>query len=72
LNGVLEGTAKLPKSAGPGSSEFRIGSSLHGSAFLNGLVDEVQWYNRPLSTAEVKSIFRAGSAGLCYSGQAPY
>jgi hypothetical protein len=71
LNGAPEGTATLAKFAGPGSSEFRIGSSFHGSAFLNGLVDEVQWYNRPLSPPEIRSIFSAGSAGLCYSGQAP-
>ena len=32
---------------------------------LNGLVDEVEIYNRALSSDEIKAIFDAGSAGKC-------
>lgn len=32
---------------------------------LNGLVDEVQIYNRVLSTTEIQAIFNAGTAGNC-------
>ena len=32
---------------------------------FNGLIDEVELFNRALSTAEIKAIFDAGSAGKC-------
>lgn len=33
---------------------------------ISTLVDEVQWFNRALGEGELKSIVKAGSAGLCY------
>ena len=33
--------------------------------YLNGLMDEVEIYNRALSAAEIQAIFNAGSAGKC-------
>jgi hypothetical protein len=33
--------------------------------YLDGLIDEVEIFNRALSEAEIKSIFAAGSAGKC-------
>jgi VCBS repeat-containing protein len=37
---------------------------------FNGIIDELQLYNRVLSDAEINAIFTAGSAGLC-SNQPP-
>lgn len=34
-------------------------------AFFDGYLDEVAYYNRPLSELEVQSIFNAGNAGKC-------
>jgi hypothetical protein len=34
---------------------------------FNGLIDEVELFNRALTTAEIKAIFDAGSAGNCKS-----
>ena len=33
--------------------------------FLDGLMDEIEIYNRALSAAEIEAIFNAGSAGKC-------
>src|SRR5207302_6960708 len=33
--------------------------------FHNGLIDEVQIYNRALSDSEIEAIFNAGGAGVC-------
>jgi hypothetical protein len=37
--------------------------------FFSGLIDEVSYYNRALSGAEVQSIYNAGSAGKCVTPQ---
>lgn len=42
-----------------------IGSYDGGKDFFEGLVDEVEIYNRALSAAEIQAIFNAGSAGKC-------
>jgi hypothetical protein len=36
-----------------------------GTSFFNGLLDELEIFNRVLTAAEVKAIFAAGSAGKC-------
>jgi hypothetical protein len=36
-----------------------------GTSFFNGLLDELEIYNRVLTAAEVKAIFAAGPAGKC-------
>ena len=41
-----------------------IGSKFSGAVF-DGLIDEVALWNRGLSAEEVKTIFDAGSAGMC-------
>jgi TonB family protein len=49
---------------------WRIGgnpSSNSSSRTWNGIIDEVQLYDRALSVSELGSIFQAGSAGLCKS-----
>ena len=42
--------------AGPGSGNY---------GYYAGLLDEVSIYNRPLSDAEVRAVYTAGSAGKC-------
>ncbi len=69
VNGNLEDTKSLGSFVDTNSASLRIGQTgpnVHGyTAFLNGLVDEVEIYNRALSTAEIQAIFNAGSAGKC-------
>jgi hypothetical protein len=36
-----------------------------GLGFMDGLIDEVEIYNRALSATEIQDIFQAGSAGKC-------
>lgn len=47
------------------STGMRIGSGFDKGRFFNGLVDEVQVYERALSADEVKGISSAGEAGVC-------
>jgi subtilase family serine protease len=41
----------------------RQGNAITAGEYWNGLVDELSLYDRPLSAAEIQSIFDAGSAG---------
>ena len=59
VNGELE--AEMPASNLPGADSVSL--RFH----LNGWVDEIQWFNRALDSAELKSMVNAGSAGLCYA-----
>ncbi|MFN7999229.1 MAG: LamG domain-containing protein [Bryobacteraceae bacterium] len=70
LDGVLVGQA-VPAHQGSLSSVsiFRIGangpSNPSASSFFRGMLDEVDLYNRVLTTAEVQAIYAAGSNGKC-------
>ena len=67
VNGILEDSGSpLPDFLDSNSANLVIGSyrSFEG-ANLNGLVDEVEIYNRALSAAEIQRIYNAGSAGKC-------
>ncbi len=44
---------------------LKFGQRGDGTSFLNGLLDEVEIFNRALSQAEIQAIFNAGSAGKC-------
>lgn len=44
---------------------FNIGRRSDDFFYVNGLIDEVEVFNRDLSAEEVASIFSAGSAGKC-------
>src|SRR5262249_48138112 len=52
-------------SDGPIRIGARMGSNGQITGAWNGLIDEVQLYNRALSAAEVLAIYSAGSAGTC-------
>lgn len=67
INGKLMGQA--PKSGNIEGDDvpFNIGGRANdqGTGKFNGLIDEVELFNRPLSPEEIKAIFEAGSAGKC-------
>jgi hypothetical protein len=65
VNGVLTGgaTAKTGNLAGS-NVPFGIGGR-SGGLFFNGLVDEVELFNRALTATEILSIYNAGSFGKC-------
>ena len=46
-------------------SQWRLGSSSLGGGYFDGLIDEVEVFERALTQAEIQSIYDAGSAGKC-------
>jgi TonB family protein len=70
VNGILEGSLAESKTVPYSAYGWEIGSgTLRGFPnspdTWNGVIDEVQAYNRALSATEILSIFQAGSAGVC-------
>jgi hypothetical protein len=69
VNGVLDNVVPktgliLPSTSGPlfiGRDQVEGGFN----EFFNGLIDEVELYNRALPAGEIQAIFDAGSAGKC-------
>jgi hypothetical protein len=59
--GTLPDTHTLPASIGADLSD--VGSN--AQFFFDGLIDELELYNRALSASEIQAIFLAGSAGKC-------
>jgi hypothetical protein len=43
----------------------KIGAFANGTQALNGLIDEVEVFNRVLAAPEIQAIYAAGSAGKC-------
>jgi sugar lactone lactonase YvrE len=74
VDGALQGNISasgLGDIADPGSP-LEIGrlfiqtfSPYHPIDYFNGMIDEVQVYNRALTAAEIQAIHAAGSAGVC-------
>ena len=49
-----------------GDNPLRFGfTTAYGGWALNGRIDEVEFFDRPLTLAEVQSIYNAGAAGKC-------
>jgi hypothetical protein len=75
VDGVLQATAPQSGSISPmqansflsiGSEEGRsVCPSCVSSRYFNGLIDEVEIFNRALSQPEIQAIYDAGSAGKC-------
>jgi hypothetical protein len=71
VNGVPEGSYKESKTIPYNSNPWTIGSAqpvffpLGYYRTWNGVIDEVQAYNRALSPSELQSIYSAGTAGEC-------
>lgn len=76
LNGVLvRNVGNLSGSLRTSTGPFRIGDRTAPNSLqtgFNGLIDEVDFYNRALSTTEIQSIFNAGSAGKCQTLNSVY
>ena len=79
INGVLNAQGTPGASPVDSGCAFQIGGFYSPAAgdcsyvgqFFNGLIDEVSYYKRALSGAEIQSIYNAGGAGKCPSGMAP-
>jgi hypothetical protein len=79
LNGALD--AQSTPGAVPFDSgcAFYIGGIFNTSGgscssfggFFNGVIDEISYYRRALSDAEINSIFQAGGVGKCYLVHSP-
>ena len=66
VNGVMEASKPTPTFTDTNSTNLLIGG--HNGpdvAYLNGLIDEADIYDRALSQAEIQAIYNAGSAGKC-------
>jgi hypothetical protein len=66
VNGVLEASTTLQGNfVDTNSTNLLIGGNAVEGAYMYGLIDEVEIFNRALSASEIQSIFNAGSAGKC-------
>ena len=66
VNGNIDGTWNYGNPPQPGSTPLRIGARGDDTQTpFAGLIDEVQIYNRALSTAEIQAIYQAGTNGMC-------
>jgi hypothetical protein len=66
VNGQLQDSrSPVPSFLDTHSANLRIGSNAVEGSHLNGLIDEVEIFNRALSTAEIQAIFLASSKGKC-------
>jgi RHS repeat-associated protein len=65
INGVVQGTASVGTNLLTTARDFYLGQVAPSTAYYPGQLDEVSLYTRPLSTAEIQSIYSAGSAGKC-------
>ena len=67
INGTLMGQAPKTGAIAGDRIPFNIGGRAvdEGTGKFNGLIDEVQVFDRALSPDEIERIFQAGSAGHC-------
>jgi hypothetical protein len=66
--GVLQGSLSQTNLPASNSRDVEIGRSWGAGAparFFRGLIDEVTYFNRALSSNDVAAIFNAGAAGKC-------
>jgi hypothetical protein len=72
VNGVEVASVAASGSIDPVSDAFVIGRNVTNTSFAwDGLIDEVQLFNRALSASEIQAIFNAGSSGECKSTPTP-
>lgn len=67
VDGNFEASVSYTDGIGVNNEPLRIGRDpgLAPNRDFNGLIDEVEVYNRALTDAEIQAIFNAGSAGKC-------
>ena len=70
VNGVLEDTRALPSFTDSNSANLLIGANALEGAHLNGLIDEVEIFNRALSASEIQAIAHA-ERGKCKATPTP-
>lgn len=71
VDGILEGTTSLGIFTDTNSTNLLVGSNAFHGAFLNGLVDEAELFNRALTSSEIQTVFHAGSFGKCHCVSPP-
>ncbi|MCX6926466.1 MAG: immunoglobulin domain-containing protein, partial [Verrucomicrobia bacterium] len=72
LDGQMQGSTVLSGAISyNGSQSLSLGHSVAWGRYFNGLIDEVDVYNRALALDEIQAIYNAGSAGKCPLGVAP-
>jgi sugar lactone lactonase YvrE len=67
INGMLEDSRVTPSFIDTNTTDLLLGGNISEGAYLNGLIDEAEVFNRALSQAEIQAIYYAGSAGQCKS-----
>ena len=70
VDGVQVGTATTPSLVNATSANNVVIGGRDNPDFdpyFNGIIDEVQFFNRALSASEIQAVFNAGSAGMCTS-----
>lgn len=72
INGVLDTTTTKTIIPHNSSYPLQIGGEKNSpsgaSVFFNGVIDEVELFNRTLTINEIQAIYNAGSYGKCKSG----
>jgi hypothetical protein len=63
VNGVQEASMPLSSFLDTNSTDLFIGANAAEGSHFNGLLDEVQIFNRALSASEIQAIYNARSAG---------
>ncbi|MBK8465326.1 MAG: fibronectin type III domain-containing protein [Chloracidobacterium sp.] len=73
IDGSLVGSAAGVGNPNNTSTPFRIGSTNQTGQprFFAGKIDDLSFYDRALSAAEILSLYNAGSAGKCVSAARP-
>lgn len=74
LDGVLIGSTAFAQTGYASSYQYQLGTGYTsagwpatnpGYFYFNGLIDEVEFFNRALSQAEIQAIVNAGKSGKC-------
>ncbi len=71
FNGQEVGNASFAGTITPVAADLQIGRNIVSGATWNGLIDEVEVFDRALSVSEIAAIYNAGSAGKCRSCTPP-
>jgi hypothetical protein len=67
-NGVFDGQASNQNEVLPALTGIGIGGHNYHPEDFDGLIDEVEIFNRVLDQSEIQAIYNAGSAGKCKAG----
>ncbi len=71
INGVLNSSKPASGTVGNAHGKLYLGynpsRTMEGMSSFTGLADEIEWFNRALTTNEITAIYLAGPAGKCKS-----